>query len=102
LLLAVVPLEFRLLKAIIKNLLRGDKMEQQIGNYVKADETFSGGIATAKVTAAVPQTSYGLKLNVTIEADMDAGVLIGYLAGKIGGPVPAEVASFIQLALKAT
>lgn len=76
--------------------------EQKVGNFITADESYAAGVAGAKAVATVPQTAYGLKLNVSVEADLDAGVLIGYLAGKIGGPVPAEVASFLQLALKAT
>lgn len=77
-------------------------MEQKLGNVGVADESYADGVATAKATVSVPQTAYGLKLNVSIEADMDASVLVGYLAAKIGGPIPAEVASFIELALKAT
>lgn len=77
-------------------------MEQKLGSVGLADESYAKGVASAKASVTVPSTAYGLKLNVSVEADLDASVLIGYLAGKIGGPIPAEVASFIELALKAT
>lgn len=77
-------------------------MEQNIGSVGNATETYSKGVASAVATVAVPQTSYGLTLKVSAEADLDAKVLVAYLAAKIGGPVPAEVAAFIELALGAT
>lgn len=77
-------------------------MEQKLGNIGVADESYASGVAKATATVSVPQTSYGLTLKLSAEADLDAAVLIDFLAKKIGGPVPAEVASFLELALKAT
>lgn len=77
-------------------------MEQKVGNYAVADESYSAGVATAKATVAIPETKYGLKVNVSVEADLDAKTLVGYLAAKIGGPVPTEVAAFIESALAVT
>lgn len=77
-------------------------MDQKLGSVGQADESYSKGVASASASVAVPQTSYGLTLKLTAEADLDAKVLIGYLAAKIGGPVPAEVASFLESALGST
>lgn len=76
-------------------------MEQALGNVGKADESYAKGVASASVSVAVPATSYGLSLNVSVGANLDAKILIAYLAAKIGGTVPAEVASFLEAALAA-
>jgi hypothetical protein len=75
-------------------------MEQQVNQFIKTDESYSKGVAQATATVAVPQTAWGLSLDVTAVAKLDAPTLIGYLAGKIGGPIPAEVALFLETALK--
>jgi hypothetical protein len=77
-------------------------MEQSIGNVGNAVESYAKGVASAVATVAVPQTAYGLTLKISAEADLDSAVLIAYLAAKIGGVVPAEVAAFLELALKST
>jgi hypothetical protein len=77
-------------------------MEQNIGNVGIVTESYAAGVASAVVAVAVPPTSYGLNVKLSAELDLDAKVLIGYLAAKIGGPVPAEVATFIEGALAAT
>lgn len=76
-------------------------MEQAIGNVGKADETYSKGVAGASVSLAVLPTAYGLSFGVSVNASLDAKILIGYLAARIGGPVPAEVALFLETALAA-
>ncbi len=76
--------------------------EQQLGTFGEVTETFSKGVAKATLSAALPPTSFGLKLNVSVDGSLDAKSLIDYLAAKIGGPVPAEVASFIEAALALT
>lgn len=77
-------------------------MQQALGTLGQVTETYSGGVASAQVAVNVPQTSYGLSINVQATASLSATTLIGYLAAKIGGPVPAEVAAFLEMALKAT
>lgn len=77
-------------------------MEQAIGSLGQAVESFSKGVASASAGVAVAQTAYGLSLKLSVEADLDASVLVAFLAAKIGGPIPAEVATFIEMALKAT
>lgn len=77
-------------------------MEQKLGSVGVADESFSKGVASTSASAEIPATSFGLSGSVQLKLDLDAKILVGYLAAKIGGPVPAEVASFIELALAAT
>lgn len=79
--------------------LRGKKMEQKIGDVGVMDESYAKGVASVTATISVPSTSYGLSIKISAEADLDAKILIGYLAGKIGGPIPAEVAAFLENAL---
>lgn len=76
-------------------------MEQQLGNVGQAVESYSKGVASASANLAVAQTAYGLSAKVGLELDLDAKVLIAYLAAKIGGPIPAEVAAFLESALAA-
>lgn len=76
-------------------------MEQKIGSVGDIQESYSKGVVSVQGSAAFPANSFGLSLKVSIEGDLDAKVLIGYLAQKIGGPIPAEVASFLELALAA-
>lgn len=83
------------------NLIRRMKMEQKIGSVGDIQESYSKGVVSVQGSAAFPANSFGLSLKVSIEGDLDAKVLIGYLAQKIGGPIPAEVASFLELALAA-
>lgn len=76
--------------------------DQTLNQFVSTSESYAAGVASAKASVSVPQTSYGLTLKISAEADLDAGTLIGYLAAKIGGPIPAEVAVFLESALKST
>ena len=75
--------------------------EQKIGNVGSASESFAAGIAKASVAADLPPMSFGLKASVQVNLELDSSALIEFLAKKIGGPVPAEVASFLEMALKA-
>ena len=77
-------------------------MDQKLGSFGDATETFSAGVAKAAVTAVLPATSFGLTGSVQVALSLDAGTLIAFIAAKIGGPVPAEVAAFLEAALKAT
>ncbi len=77
-------------------------MEQNLGNLGKVDESYAKGVANASVTFALPTNSFGLSVKANIEADLDAKTLVAFLAAKIGGPIPAEVASFIEAALAIT
>lgn len=74
--------------------------EQNIGSVGSVTESYSKGVASVDAEVKLPQTSYGLEVVVSIKGDLDASKLIAYLAGKIGGPIPAEVASFLEGALK--
>ncbi len=77
-------------------------MEQSLGNLGSASETYAKGVAGASAVLNLPATAFGLSLSIQANASLDAKILVAYLAAKIGGPVPAEVASFIELALAAT
>jgi hypothetical protein len=79
-----------------------EQATQALGSLGTATESLSAGVASAKASGALAQTAWGLSLNVSVEADLDAKKLIGYLAGKIGGPIPAEVATFLEAALATT
>jgi hypothetical protein len=74
---------------------------QTENQFISTTESFASGVASAKVSVLVPQTAWGLTLKLPLELDLDATVLIAYLAAKIGGPIPAEVAVFLETALKA-
>jgi hypothetical protein len=76
--------------------------EQKIGSVGSASESYAKGVASADASVSVPQNAFGLSVSLQLNVSLDAKILIGYLAGKIGGPVPAEVASFLELALAAT
>lgn len=77
-------------------------MEQNLGTFGTATESYSKGVASAQVQGNLPANAFGLSLQVSVTGSINAETLISYLAGKIGGAVPAEVASFINLALSAT
>lgn len=83
-------------------LLKGRKMEQAIGSYGKLDETYSKGVASASGSFSAPANEFGLSLSLQLKADLDAKTLVAYLAAKVGGPIPAEVAAFIESALAIT
>lgn len=74
-------------------------MEQKLGNIAVLDESYSKGVVSASGSAALPVNAFGLSLGVQVNATLDAKILIGYLAAKIGGPIPAEVAAFLESAL---
>lgn len=86
----------------IRRLLGRNKMDQNIGSVGKASESYSKGVATASAEVALPNTSFGLTVSLEANVSLDAKVLIAFLATKVGGPVPAEVASFIEAALAVT
>jgi hypothetical protein len=75
---------------------------QNLGSVGELTESYSAGVASASASAALPVTSFGLTLNVQATASLDAKVLIAYLAAKLGGPIPAEVAAFLESVLAAT
>ena len=77
-------------------------MEQNLGTLGTVTESYAAGVAGVVVAAALPPTAFGLQFNLSLSGSLDASTLIGYLAGKVGGPIPAEVAAFLELALKAT
>lgn len=82
---------------------KGDqKMEQKLGSFGDVQESYAKGVASLSATAALPATEFGLQVSVKLEGSIDAKVLVAYLAAKIGGPVPAEVASFLETALALT
>lgn len=75
---------------------------QKLGDFGSATESLAAGVASVAASAALPLNAFGLSLSVEVKAALDAKVLIGYLAAKIGGPVPSEVAAFLEAALAAT
>ena len=74
--------------------------EQKLGSVGEATETYAKGVATASVAITPVTTAFGLSLSGQLNVSQDAALLIAYLAAKIGGPVPAEIASFLETALK--
>lgn len=75
---------------------------QKIGSVGQVTENFDKGVASASGSAALPPTNFGLSVGVQVTASLDAKILIGFLAAKIGGPIPAEVAAFLEATLAAT
>jgi hypothetical protein len=80
----------------------GVSATQPLGSFGSASEDYSAGVGSASASAAIPATTFGLSGQVQVTVSLDAKILIGYLAGKIGGPVPAEVAAFLEAALAAS
>ncbi len=74
--------------------------EQKLGSVGEATETYAKGVASTSVAITPIATAFGLLLSGQLNASLDASVLIAYLAAKIGGPVPAEIASFLETAIK--
>ncbi len=79
-----------------------EQVSQSLPNLGSVSESYAAGVASANASLALPETAWGLTIAVQASASLDAKKLIGYLAAKAGGPVPAEVASFIEAALAAT
>jgi len=77
-----------------------ESASQNIGSDVKVSESLAAGVVSVSGSAALPATDFGLTLSVQVTGGLDASVLISFLAAKIGGPVPAEVAAFLEAALK--
>ena len=77
-------------------------MEQQIGSLGSITESYAAGVVSAAGSLAIPPTSFGLGGSVQLSLTLSAPLLIAYLASKIGGAVPADVATFIEAALKAS
>ena len=74
-------------------------MQQKIGDVGSISETFATGVAAVSAQLNLPATTFGLQIGVAVNGTLDAKILIAYLAAKIGGPIPAEVASFLEAAL---
>jgi hypothetical protein len=89
-------------KAVHAFFTRRTKMEQNLGTMGQVVESYSKGVVSAAANANLPATAFGLSLTLQANVSLDAKVLIGYLAAKIGGPVPAEVAAFLETALAVT
>lgn len=79
-----------------------EQATQQIGSVGSVTESFSAGVAAVEASLVLPQTAWGLSGSLPLKLSLDSKVLIAYLAAKIGGPIPAEVASFLEMALAAT
>jgi hypothetical protein len=74
-------------------------MEQNIGNVGQVTESYSKGVVSATGAVALPANPWGLTVGLQVNASLDAKILIAYLAAKVGGPVPATVAEFLESAL---
>jgi hypothetical protein len=79
-----------------------EQASQNLGSVATVTESYSAGVGSAGIAANLPQTVWGLSGNVALNLKLDASVLIAYLAAKIGGPIPTEVAAFLEATLKAT
>lgn len=73
----------------------GGKVLEQgaIGNVGTQSVEFVGGQMVAKASVAVPYGSVDLDIVISPKAILDA------IAAKVGGPIPAEVAAFLEQAL---
>lgn len=75
---------------------------QKLGSVGTATETFAAGVETAAVAVSLPETAWGLTVGVQANQSLDAKKMITYMAAKIGGPIPAEVAVFVDSYLAAS
>lgn len=79
-----------------------DLVNEKIGNIGSVDVAFKGGalVLSAVIQAANP--AYGLKFSNTTELSVGPKEILDALSAKIGGPVPAAVAKFLEDALALT
>lgn len=79
-----------------------EEATQKLGALGSVQESYAAGVASVSGSVALPATAFGLSASADLKLSLDAKALIEYIAAKIGGPVPAEVAAFLEMALKAT
>lgn len=61
-----------------------------VGNY---DVAFTGGKVVVSINVGLPE------LNVKVSAEISPKTILDQIAAKVGGPIPVEVAKFMEDAL---